>query len=136
LNCLDSFWKEHLASMDYLRQSVNLRGYAQKDPKQEYKREAFLLFERMLDTIKNEIVDIVLRVELRPKEEIPMMAAPFVPEGQLHFEHMTPESETEAGDVLNDPLFQNTNRNDLCPCGSGEKFKRCHGKIAQAEKVE
>jgi len=140
LNCLDSNWKEHLASMDYLRQSVNLRGYAQKDPKQEYKREAFLLFERMLDAIKNEIVDIIMRVELRAKEELTLPEPVVVPESMLHFQHDAPSSEAEAApaslsELLSDPRFLTTGRNDPCPCGSGEKFKRCHGKILSEEKV-
>ena len=143
LKVLDNRWKEHLAAMDYLRQGIGLRGYAQKNPKQEYKREAFGMFQEMLEQIKHETVSLISRVELPTLEEIKAMeAAQQVPEN-IQYQH------AEAEDVLhpeqaqaNAPQpeeqvkqqpFKRTDkkigRNDPCHCGSGKKFKQCHGKL-------
>ena len=143
LKVLDNRWKEHLAAMDYLRQGIGLRGYAQKNPKQEYKREAFGMFQEMLEHIKHETVSLISRVELPTLEEIKAMeAAQQVPEN-IQYQH------AEAEDVLhpeqaqaNAPQpeeqakqqpFKRTDkkigRNDPCHCGSGKKFKQCHGKL-------
>lgn len=99
LQQLDVLWKEHLAHMDYLRQGIHLRGYAQKNPKQEYKREAFELFTRMLGTLKYQVISTLSLIQLHPQHETPPVAPPLV------------------------------GRNDLCPCGSGKKFKQCHGQL-------
>lgn len=143
LKVLDNRWKEHLAAMDYLRQGIGLRGYAQKNPKQEYKREAFGMFEEMLDQIKHETVSLISRVELPTLEEIKAMeAAQQVPEN-IQYQHaqaddiLHPEQQQEAvpraeEQVKQEP-FKRTDkklgRNDPCHCGSGKKFKQCHGKL-------
>lgn len=144
LKVLDNRWKEHLAAMDYLRQGIGLRGYAQKNPKQEYKREAFAMFEEMLDQIKHETISLISRVELPTLEEIKAMeAAQQVPEN-IQYQHaqaddiLHPEQQQEAmppaeEQVKQEP-FKRTDkklgRNDPCHCGSGKKFKQCHGKLS------
>ena len=137
LHVLDEEWKEHLASMDYLRQSVGLRGYAQKNPKQEYKREAFEMFEDLLDRIKLKVVSFLMKIQITQEapEEI---AAPEHNEAPMEFSH------AKASNVLSDDSNNNNSgettrtyqrigekvgRNDPCPCGSGKKFKQCHGKL-------
>ena len=140
LHCLDTHWKDHLAAMDYLRQSIGLRGYAQKDPKQEYKREAFNLFSNMLDNIKREVVSLLLRVEIKPQdieaaEENRLQEAQKEAE-HLNYEHqdinaLETEEEYEKG-VANATFTRDepkVGRNESCPCGSGRKYKVCHGKI-------
>ena len=147
LKVLDNRWKEHLAAMDYLRQGIGLRGYAQKNPKQEYKREAFIMFEEMLEQIKHETISLISRVELPTLEEIKAMeAAQQVPEN-IQYQHaqaddvLHPEQEQRA-DPQGSPQAVNQSkqepykrtdkklgRNDPCHCGSGKKFKQCHGKL-------
>lgn len=135
LNVLDSHWKEHLVTMDYVRQSIHLRGYAQKDPKQEYKREAFGLFTNMLDSIKREVIALLARVHVEseplPK---PVQNAPVLQ--YHHAEAETLMSSPAAGDDVDDrqehPYVRSqpkVGRNDQCPCGSGRKYKQCHGNI-------
>ncbi|MBR7799602.1 preprotein translocase subunit SecA [Undibacterium fentianense] len=144
LQSIDNHWREHLAALDHLRQGIHLRGYAQKNPKQEYKREAFELFGQMLDMIKNEVVRIVVTVRIQSREEIEaaeqQMAQSQVE--NVHYQHAefdanaSPEemlAPTPAieGDQL--PYVEHglkIGRNDLCPCGSGKKYKQCHGKLA------
>ncbi len=140
LKVLDNRWKEHLAAMDYLRQGIGLRGYAQKNPKQEYKREAFELFQQMLEQIKHEAISLIARAELPTLEEIKAMeAAQQVPKN-IEFQHAQADevlrSRQQAGAADDQPKqkpFKRTQkklgRNDPCHCGSGKKFKQCHGKL-------
>jgi len=144
LQILDSNWKEHLAAMDYLRQGIHLRGYAQKNPKQEYKREAYAMFESMLDSIKQEIVTVLTKVKVQPQET---MAIPeheqntsdfqFKHEEFGGFGESAPEAEAapggqETGEEGQQPFVRSdrkVGRNEPCPCGSGKKYKQCHGRI-------
>jgi len=156
LHVLDSHWKEHLASMDYLRQSVGLRGYAQKDPKQEYKREAYEMFEELLVKIKFDVVSFLAKLEITMPEEVEA-----IEEEHKQLQEQQPDMEFKhenAGSPLSSPAdsvgqspqkmkplkggqqqetakpFKRTDkkvgRNDPCPCGSGKKFKQCHGKLS------
>jgi len=139
LQTLDSQWKEHLAQMDYLRQGINLRGYAQKDPKQEYKREAFTMFTAMLDRIKHDVVSLIARVELRAQEDVEAVEEQRRQTGNIEMQHdqvdgMTGETEAETPDT--EPQIKpiaregrKVGRNEPCPCGSGKKFKQCHGAL-------
>jgi preprotein translocase subunit SecA len=146
LSVLDNGWKEHLASMDYLRQGIYLRGYAQKQPKQEFKREAFELFEGMLERIKFEIVQLLARVRIRSEEEVEAMEQQQSRQAEaqartMQFQHAEAAG-FAAGDEVADaapetavgiPQLRDApkvGRNDPCPCGSGKKFKQCHGKLA------
>ena len=138
---LDSHWKEHLAAMDYLRQGIHLRGYAQKNPKQEYKREAFERFSAMLDAIKLEVVQILCRLQVQAPPEMP---APMPSPDQFEFKHDafegfdadSPPPAPEGGDTAvaeKKPFVRpdrKIGRNDPCPCGSGKKYKHCHGRLA------
>ncbi|GAB3539851.1 preprotein translocase subunit SecA [Noviherbaspirillum agri] len=145
LQSIDTHWREHLAALDHLRQGIHLRGYAQKNPKQEYKREAFELFGQMLDLIKNEVVRIVMTVRIQSREEIDaaeaQMAQPHVE--NVHYQHAdfnpnaAPEellAPTEDADEQRQQPMVNSmpkvGRNDPCPCGSGKKYKQCHGRLA------
>ncbi len=139
LQVLDTQWKEHLAAMDYLRQGIHLRGYAQKNPKQEYKREAFELFSDMLQRIKQEIVMLLARVEVRAREDVAALEAQQREPEEMQFLHPALQEEaavTEGeGDVAvaQKPVVRaerKVGRNEPCPCGSGKKFKHCHGKLA------
>ncbi len=144
LKVLDNRWKEHLAAMDYLRQGIGLRGYAQKNPKQEYKREAFGMFQEMLEQIKHETISLISRVELPTLEEIKAMeAAQQVPDN-VQYQHaqaddilhpdQQQETSPQAEEHVKQEPFKRTDkklgRNDPCHCGSGKKFKQCHGKLA------
>lgn len=141
LKVLDNRWKEHLAAMDYLRQGIGLRGYAQKNPKQEYKREAFDMFQQMLEQIKHEAISLIARAELPTLEEIKAMeAAQQVPEN-IEYQHaqadnvLHPQQQaTPAEEQPKQQPFKRTQkklgRNEPCYCGSGKKFKHCHGKLA------
>lgn len=131
LQTLDSQWKEHLAQMDYLRQGINLRGYAQKDPKQEYKREAFTLFTTMLDTLKHDVISLISRVKVRAPEDVEAVDEQRRQQANVEYKH---ESATDSADypTANQPITRDgkkVGRNDPCPCGSGKKFKQCHGAI-------
>ena len=141
LESLDNHWKEHLAAMDYLRQGIGLRGYAQKNPKQEYKREAFAMFESLLDNIKHDVVKILTRVRVR--EDAPMDLPEHAPQ-PIEFKHQEfkgfgPESPVNAPPPEESPEEQHAQpfvrdgrkigRNEPCPCGSGKKYKQCHGKL-------
>jgi preprotein translocase subunit SecA len=138
LQTIDTLWKEHLAAMDHLRQGIHLRGYAQKDPKQEYKRESFELFLEMLENLKREVVVILSKVQVQSKEEaeaIQEQRREAEAQAQLKMQHAQAEkgelvSEAKTDDdtfVRND---KKVGRNEPCPCGSGKKFKQCHGKLA------
>ncbi len=137
LHVLDTEWKEHLAAMDYLRQSVGLRGYAQKNPKQEYKREAFEMFEQLLERIKHDVVAFLMRIQLQ-EPQAAMEELETHPEQPMQFTHADASSalaDDEVVDaVLGDDTFKRegdkVGRNDLCPCGSGKKYKHCHGKLS------
>ena len=141
LKVLDNRWKEHLAAMDYLRQGIGLRGYAQKNPKQEYKREAFEMFQVMLEQIKTETISLISRAELPTLEEIKAMeAAQQVPE-DVQYQHadaadiLHPEEQQAiAEDAPKEQPFKRREkklgRNEPCHCGSGKKFKQCHGKLS------
>jgi len=133
LQVMDSTWKEHLAKMDYLRQGIHLRGYAQKQPKQEYKRESFEMFELMINKVRAEVVGILSNVRLRAPEpettEIPEDMRYRHPSMAAFAEGDEPQMVDEEF-VLTPELLASTGRNDPCPCGSGKKFKQCHGQIA------
>ena len=133
LQILDSHWREHLAALDHLRQGIHLRGYAQKNPKQEYKREAFELFGMLLNAIKLEVTKTLFTVEIRTQEEVPK------PDDEAHVEnvrlqHADYEAALAAGEDERKARpqvrpTQKVGRNDPCPCGSGRKYKHCHGKL-------
>ncbi|WP_193014697.1 preprotein translocase subunit SecA [Proteus sp. FME41] len=134
LQTLDSLWKEHLAAMDYLRQGIHLRGYAQKDPKQEYKRESFAMFASMLESLKYEVISTLSKVQVRLPEEVEELerrrreeAERLAKQQQLSHE-VTKESQMSAvdGQVA---AGKKVGRNEPCPCGSGKKFKHCHGQL-------
>ncbi|WP_421507144.1 preprotein translocase subunit SecA [Erwinia rhapontici] len=134
LQTLDSLWKEHLAAMDYLRQGIHLRGYAQKDPKQEYKRESFAMFAAMLESLKYEVISTLSKVQVRMPEEVEQMEEQRRLESerlaqQQQLSHV--DADTEAAQSLADQTGERkVGRNDLCPCGSGKKYKQCHGRLA------
>ena len=156
LQTLDSRWREHLAALDHLRQGIHLRGYAQKNPKQEYKREAFELFAAMLDSVKQEVTRVVMNVQIQSPEQLEEAAEQYEEKGShlenVAFTHMpisprppphprrpmprrkwstrrwptatTPPSPPRPADEV-----PKVGRNDPCPCGSGKKYKNCHGKM-------
>ncbi|HTI95410.1 MAG TPA: preprotein translocase subunit SecA [Rudaea sp.] len=148
LQVLDQFWKEHLAAMDYLRQGIYLRGYAQVQPKQEFKRESFILFEHMLDDVKSEVVQRLARIRIQNQAEVEAMEERQRQEAErraLEFQHAEsagvaaaalPQAAAAVGDALQQahtPVLRDqpkVGRNDPCPCGSGKKYKQCHGKLA------
>jgi len=138
LRVLDTQWRDHLANMDYLRQGIHLRGYAQKQPKQEYKREAFELFTQMLDRVKQETVAILARVRVQSEDDVARLeqqqhAQAQKQSGALEFQHPDTGNygvEEEAAQVQAAAKLPKVGRNDPCPCGSGKKFKQCHGQIA------
>ncbi|MDN5679550.1 MAG: preprotein translocase subunit SecA [Ewingella sp.] len=137
LQTLDSLWKEHLAAMDYLRQGIHLRGYAQKDPKQEYKRESFAMFASMLESLKYEVVSVLSKVQVRMPEEVEAMEEQRREEAerlarQQHLSHQDQTSlEIEEAERLasGSQGDRKVGRNDPCPCGSGKKYKQCHGRL-------
>ena len=132
LQVLDNLWKEHLASMDHLRQGINLRAYAQKNPKQEYKREAFELFASMLDVIKRDVTSVLLNVRIRSEEDIEAVEAPAAPENIQYNLADEGHNSSAASEPVAQPFHRTENkvgRNDPCPCGSGKKYKNCHGKL-------
>jgi preprotein translocase subunit SecA len=136
LNVLDQQWKDHLANMDYLRQGIHLRGYAQKQPMQEYKRESFEMFSGLMDTIQHEVIRILARVEVRAEEDVDAVDAQRKSDTPMQFRHDEATSAT-SGPVAESPDQdqpyvrdgRKVGRNEPCPCGSGEKFKRCHGQL-------
>ncbi len=151
LQSVDSHWREHLAALDHLRQGIHLRGYAQKNPKQEYKREAFELFGNMLDMIKNEVIRTVMTVRIQTREEVEAaeaaMAAQAAQLENVNYQHADFNPSADPAELLNpNPVSGGAapvaaedhstymgvkvGRNDPCPCGSGKKFKQCHGKLA------
>ena len=144
LQVLDTLWKEHLSHMDYLRQGINLRAYAQKNPRQEYKRESFELFQQMLENIKSETIRFLSKAEVRSRDEIEKLER-IKRENQqqqkLKMQHDSVSAiggPTSTGETIKIPpstkpfvrSTQKVGRNDACPCGSGKKFKQCHGKLS------
>ncbi|CAL1240182.1 preprotein translocase subunit SecA [Candidatus Methylocalor cossyra] len=143
LQVLDNSWKEHLAAMDHLRQGIHLRGYAQKDPKQEYKREAFEMFTSMLDAIKHEVIGIVSKVQVRSEEEVAAMEQQSRAPRPMQFQHAAVAALAEGPEPDDQPVARpapagkpyvrdiaKVGRNEPCPCGSGKKFKHCHGRLS------
>ncbi|MBU64964.1 MAG: preprotein translocase subunit SecA [Cupriavidus sp.] len=153
LQSIDTHWREHLAALDHLRQGIHLRGYAQKDPKQEYKRESFELFARLLDVIKSEVTRVVFNVQIQSPEQLEQ-ASEQIEEGLSHLENIQYKHDefAEGGESVEDATARRSTstaamaamggtdlalagmpkvgRNDPCPCGSGKKFKQCHGKLS------
>ena len=144
LQVLDTLWKEHLSTMDHLRQGIHLRAYAQKNPKQEYKRESFELFEQLLKNLKDEVVKFLSHVQIQRQDEaeqIERQRREAAEREKLAFQHAqasgmaSPEAEEQAnqGQAATPQTFTRdqpkVGRNDPCPCGSGKKYKQCHGKL-------
>ncbi|PSV43836.1 preprotein translocase subunit SecA [Photobacterium indicum] len=142
LQNLDTLWKEHLAAMDHLRQGIHLRGYAQKNPKQEYKRESFELFEEMLDSLKSDVVSILSKVRVQQQEEVDRMEEERRQQAEelarrQQYQHQNAASQIADESDVEQPAESGTfereerkvGRNEPCPCGSGKKYKQCHGKI-------
>ncbi len=140
LQTLDGLWKEHLAAMDHLRQGIHLRGYAQKNPKQEYKRESFELFEGLLDTLKLDVVSILSKVRVQQQEDVERMEEQRRKNAEevarlQKLQHQNAENQLDDGhssDQSHSPMVRDerkVGRNEVCPCGSGKKYKQCHGKI-------
>ncbi|HET7061918.1 MAG TPA: preprotein translocase subunit SecA, partial [Nitrosospira sp.] len=143
LQSLDAHWREHLAALDHLRQGIHLRGYAQKNPKQEYKREAFELFTSMLEEIKSEVTRTLLTVQIRSEQQVEAVAEAQPQPVNVQYKHAAYEdalgeeqaqevAETQERSEKQQPFVrgQKIGRNDPCPCGSGKKYKQCHGKLS------
>ncbi len=143
LQSIDTHWREHLSALDYLRQGIHLRGYAQKQPKQEYKREAFELFGQLLDSVKNEVTKVLMTVKVQSGEQLEQAAEELEnrAESIANITYTAPtetgEVEVTAGDEFKalaatdaQGQFPQVGRNDPCPCGSGKKYKLCHGKLS------
>jgi len=134
LQVLDSQWKDHLAAMDHLRQGIHLRGYAQKNPKEEYKREAFQLFSDMLDRIKHEVISLITRVQIREEQDVEALEAQRQMPSSVRYEHPSAaggDADVEASETQTmTRQGPKVGRNAPCPCGSGKKYKQCHGKLA------
>jgi preprotein translocase subunit SecA len=142
LQSIDTHWRDHLSALDYLRQGIHLRGYAQKQPKQEYKREAFELFGQLLDSVKNEVTKILITVKIQSNEQLDQAAQELENRGES-ISNLTYTAPTESGEVQitvdeetvskKEPATASPaahiGRNDPCPCGSGKKYKQCHGKL-------
>jgi preprotein translocase subunit SecA len=140
LQVLDQQWKDHLAAMDYLRQGIHLRGYAQKNPKEEYKREAFQLFSEMLTRIKQDAMGLLARVQVQTETQIDALESQQHAPREMHFLHPTASATLPEGEALPEEVAVATpktvvrnqpkvGRNEPCPCGSGKKYKHCHGKL-------
>jgi len=135
LQSLDTHWREHLAALDHLRQGIHLRGYAQKNPKQEYKREAFELFERLLDSVRADVTRLLMTVQVRPQDV--EETAPHAEVQNVQYQHMGYDDALRSDDQAAPaeamaplPAGPKVGRNDPCPCGSGKKYKFCHGKLS------
>ena len=132
LQCIDTLWKEHLASMDYMRQGIGLQGYAQKNPKNEYKIQSFNLFSKMLDNLKNQVVSILCRIQVRVKTPEELEAQKQEEERQAALRAQELNEKVQEDKMREEAqLYANKHigRNDPCPCGSGKKFKNCHGRF-------
>ena len=140
LQVLDNLWKEHLATMDHLRQGIHLRAYAQKNPKQEYKREAFNLFESMLNNLKYDVVRFLANVRIQRQDELEALERQRreqQAQNSMQFQHADasalPQQEQQSAEAEQMPFVRKgvkVGRNDPCPCGSVKKYKHCHGKLA------
>jgi len=133
LQSIDSHWREHLAALDYLRQGIHLRGYAQKNPKQEYKREAFELFSQLLDVVKMDVTRVLMTVRIQSQEEV-AQAAEAIEQRAEQISNVTYTHPNEDGSVSQEgdalaAAVPKVGRNDPCPCGSGKKYKACHGRL-------
>jgi preprotein translocase subunit SecA len=138
LQVLDNHWREHLSALDHLRQGIHLRSYAQKNPKQEYKREAFELFSALLDTVKSEVTKITMQVQVKSEADVEAVERPAEPEN-VRYQHADYDQALEAGEPEAaasglesgfDEHGHKIGRNDPCPCGSGKKYKQCHGRLS------
>ena len=142
LQTIDTHWREHLSALDYLRQGIHLRGYAQKQPKQEYKREAFELFSQLLDSVKNEVTRVLMTVQVQSREQLDEAASQIEQRGE-QISHVTYSAPDESGEpqvsseetaklqaFLESQSVPRVGRNDPCPCGSGKKYKQCHGRLS------
>ena len=141
LQVLDTLWKEHLSTMDHLRQGIHLRAYAQKNPKQEYKRESFALFEELLSGLKYEVIKFLSHVQIQRQDEAALIEQARREEAErekLAFQHASASALPPAEDAQPQPtaapqpikrLEPKIGRNDPCPCGSGKKYKQCHGSL-------
>ena len=142
LQTIDTHWREHLSALDYLRQGIHLRGYAQKQPKQEYKREAFELFSQLLDSVKNEVTRMLMTVQVQSREQLDEAAAQIEQRGE-QISNVTYSAPDESGEpqiteadaaklqsFLENQSVPRVGRNDPCPCGSGKKYKQCHGRLS------
>ena len=135
LQSLDTHWREHLAALDHLRQGIHLRGYAQKNPKQEYKREAFELFERLLDSVRVDVTRLLVTVQVRAQDV--EETAPHAEVQNVRYHHadyddalLQNDEATATQDRQAIPVGPKVGRNEPCPCGSGKKYKQCHGKLS------
>ena len=136
LQILDGAWKEHLGAMDYLRQGIGLRGYGQKDPKQEYKKEGFSMFSDMLERIKHEVIGVLSKVQVRAQADVEAVEQQRRSQSQVKYQHdqasAMGEAPADAGAEEHKPFTREgrkIGRNEPCPCGSGKKYKQCHGKL-------
>jgi preprotein translocase subunit SecA len=145
LQVLDNLWREHLANMDYLRQGIHLRGFAQVNPKQEYKREAFIMFSDLLERLKNDVVSILSKVQVRTQEDVAAVEEQRRRTRAVQFQHAEAQSAVGGGSSAGDPApaqaptapvttfvreGRKVGRNEPCPCGSGLKYKQCHGRLS------
>jgi preprotein translocase subunit SecA len=131
LQSLDNHWREHLSALDHLRQGIHLRGYAQKNPKQEYKREAFDLFEGLLQAVRADVIKLLMTAEVRNEAQLEAIEEPprF---DHVEYHHSEPDEALAAVADKSRPVHAvpKVGRNDACPCGSGKKYKHCHGKLS------
>jgi len=136
LHSLDTNWREHLAALDHLRQGIHLRGYAQKDPKQAYRRESFELFARLLDVVKLDVTKTIMLVKIQTPEELAQASESMQEELSdlkgVQYQHANSESEEDESSETSMPIQNGpkVGRNDPCPCGSGKKYKQCHGQLS------
>jgi preprotein translocase subunit SecA len=145
LSTLDTHWREHLSALDHLRQGIHLRGYAQKNPKQEYKRESFELFGELLELIKLNVTKMLMAVQIRSQEEVEQAEKELAPQVEnVRYQHaafdesavaaeeggIAVDEEEQAKGVPLKRAMGKVGRNDPCPCGSGKKYKQCHGKLS------
>ncbi|MBU3736972.1 MAG: preprotein translocase subunit SecA, partial [Methylobacterium sp.] len=138
LQSLDNHWREHLSALDHLRQGIHLRSYAQKNPKQEYKREAFELFSGLLDTIKREVTQVTMMVQIRSEADVEAVEKPAELEN-VRYQHADfddaladEDDQADQPSAAAQPFMRagtKIGRNDPCPCGSGKKYKQCHGQL-------
>ena len=132
LQTMDNLWREHLATMDHLRQGIHLRGYAQKDPKQEYKREAYNLFKELLDSIDYDVIRIISSVEVQSEEDVNAVEEQRRADQVFNMQYAHEDMFDEEQQPENQPFKRQqkkVGRNDPCPCGSGKKYKACHGSL-------